>query len=139
MFGGLNYCPHIIEFSSKSFEFSIFEEHIWERLKIMLENICDFMIHFEEHLSQGMKMMIHVNEAVCLEASFSSLLCRTFFERYKDEEDLVESGVETVSILAETVKAYIRVCQDCDWKNRLDWKPVRKALLTKCVYTLKRW
>lgn len=83
--------------------------------------------------------MVSVNSAVCLQAAFSSLLSRTFFESYRNESELVQSGVEGVSILACTVQTYVTVCRNCDWKSRLDWQPSRKALLAKCTSTLKRW
>jgi hypothetical protein len=76
---------------------------------------------------------------VCLEASFSPLPCRTFFENYRDEQDLLEDSVRTIAILAEAVISFLNAGKSYDWKSRLDWSTSRRVLLSKMVQTLKRW
>ena len=64
---------------------------------------------------------------------------RTFFEFYKDENDLLEDSMDTVFILTECIGSLIKIWRSYDWKSRLNWKPSRKVLLSKGIQTLNGW
>lgn len=47
--------------------------------------------------------------------------------------------MDTVFILTECIGSLIKIWRGYDWKSRLNWKPSRKALLSKGIQTLNGW